>query len=235
VGILEEEDQGFEEDHTWEGFSFKEHVRNGERVVIERALRDAGGSVTRAARLLGFNHHQSLINLINTRHKELLKTRSKVRKRRRHLFSAARKIKKKALETTPKPATSEISILHVEDNKAVGRLIQDALGAEGMHVDSCLSGATALEVLKSDAPYDAIIVDNDLPGLSGLELVLRVRSMAHRHSTPIIMLSGDDIEKEAWRAGVKAFLRKPDAVDEVAATVNRLIEERRAKGLRDGL
>jgi CheY-like chemotaxis protein/tetratricopeptide (TPR) repeat protein len=228
MGRLEGEDQR-SEDHTWEGFSFTQHVHNGERAVIERALRDAGGSVTRAARLLGFKHHQSLISLINSRHKELLKARTTVRKRRHHLFSSPRQIKKKAVKARPAPATSEISILHVEDNKVVARLIQDTLGAEAMHVDTCLSGTTALEILKSEAPYDVIIVDNDLPGLSGLELVLRVRSMARRRNTPIIMLSGDDCEKEAWRAGVNAFLRKPDAVDQVASTITRLLEENRER------
>lgn len=229
VGRLEGEDQE-SKDHTWEGFSFKQHVRDSERAVIERALRDAGGSVTRAARLLGFRHHQSLVSLINSRHKELLHTRSKVRKRRQHLFSPPRKIKKKAVGNKPKPATSEISILHVEDNKVVARLIQDTLGAEGMHVDSCINGARALEVLKGEAPYDAIIVDNNLPGLSGLELVLRLRSMDRRRNTPIIMLSGDDCEKEAWRAGVSAFLRKPEDVEQVSSTIERLLDELKEQG-----
>lgn len=224
VGRLEDENRDVRE-RDWEGFSFKEHVSDSERAVIEQALRDAGGSVTKAARLLGFNHHQSLISLINSRHKELLKKRSTVRKRRRHLFSSPKKTKEKVMKVRARPATSQISILHVEDNKVVARLIQNTLGAEGMHVDSCISGATALEILKSDAPYDAIIVDNDLPGLSGLELVLRVRSMAHRRNTPIIMLSGDDCEKEAWRAGVNDFLRKPEAVDQVASTITRLLDE----------
>jgi len=228
MGRLEGEDQKSEA-HTWEGFSFTQHVHNGEKAVIERALRDAGGSVTRAARLLGFKHHQSLISLINTRHKELLKTRTTVRKRRRHLFSSPRQTKKKAVKERPAPATSEISILHVEDNKVVARLIQDTLGAEGMHVDSCVNGTTALEVLKGSTPYDVIIVDNDLPGLSGLELVLRVRSMARRRNTPIIKLSGDDCEKEAWRAGVNAFLRKPESVDQVSSTIIRLLEERKER------
>jgi len=62
-----------DEQPTWQGFSFKQHVRESERTVLERALRDAGGSVTKAARLLGFKHHQSLISLLNTRHKDLLK------------------------------------------------------------------------------------------------------------------------------------------------------------------
>jgi CheY-like chemotaxis protein/tetratricopeptide (TPR) repeat protein len=230
VARLDGEDEKAE-GHTWEGFSLKQHVHDGERAVIERALRDAGGSVTRAARLLGFRHHQSLVSVINSRHKELLKTRSPVRKRRQHLFSPPRKIeKKKAVKVGPQPATSEISILHVEDNKVVARLIQDTLGAEGMHVDSCISGATALEVLKGVAPYDAIIIDNNLPGLSGLELVLRVRSMDHRRNTPIIMLSGDDCEKEAWRAGVHAFLRKPEDVEQVSSTIERLLDELKERG-----
>src|SRR2546421_3531655 len=79
---LEAKDQKSEE-LTWHGFSFKQHVKESEKTVLERALRDAGGSVTKAARLLGFRHHQSLISLINTRHKELLIARTKIRKRRR--------------------------------------------------------------------------------------------------------------------------------------------------------
>ncbi len=224
---LELEDQRPEQ-NSWEGFSFKQHVQDGERTVIEHALRDAGGSVTKAAHLLGFKHHQSLISLINSRHKELLKTRSPVRKRRRHLFSRPRKIEKKIVKEPTKLTTSAISILHVEDNKAVARLIQDTLGDEGMHVDSCLSGIAALEIIKSDAPYDLIIVDNDLPGLSGLELVLRIRSTAHRRNIPVIMLSADDCEAEAWRAGVNDFLSKPEAVDQVSPTIKRLLDQRKA-------
>jgi CheY-like chemotaxis protein/tetratricopeptide (TPR) repeat protein len=226
VALLEDEAQK-SEDHTWEGFSFKQHVRNGERAVIERALRDAGGSVTRAARLLGFRHHQSLISLINSRHKELLTTRSPVRKRRRHIFSEPRKSKKKLVTTRPRQTASKISILHVEDDESVARLVADTLANQGMHVDSCMNGSTALKILKGDAHYDLIIVNNDLTGLKGVELVVRTKSMAHRRHTPIIMLSGDDCEKEAWRAGVDAFLRKPEAVDQISSTITRLLNERK--------
>jgi tetratricopeptide (TPR) repeat protein len=44
-------------EHSWEGFSFRQEVVKIERALIERALRDTGGSVTKAARLLGFKHH----------------------------------------------------------------------------------------------------------------------------------------------------------------------------------
>jgi CheY-like chemotaxis protein len=210
-----------------DGFSFRRHVRESERTVIERALRDAGGSVTRASRLLGFKHHQSLISIITSRHKDLLQTRSTARRRRRHLFSEPRKIGDTVRGKHREK--SQIAILHVEDNEAVRKLVQDSLTAEGIHVDSCVTGTTGLELLKRHTRYDLLIVDNELPGLSGLELVLRVRSMAHRRNIPIIMLSGDECEKEAWRAGVDDFLRKPDSVNELVSRITRVLQKRREK------
>jgi tetratricopeptide (TPR) repeat protein len=84
------------ESNSWEGFSFKREVRRLEKGLIERALRDAGGSVSKAARLLGFKHHQSLIAIINSRHADLQEKRSAVRKRRKHLFSKPKRAKKAA-------------------------------------------------------------------------------------------------------------------------------------------
>jgi CheY-like chemotaxis protein len=204
-----------------EGLSFKKEVHAFERTLLERALREGGGSVSKASRWLGFRHHQSLISLINTRHQELLKTRSVVRKRRRHLVSKP-KARKKA-STSARPHAGQVSVLHVEDNKQVANVIKDFLSSEGMQVDSCGNGMTALRILTGDARYDVVIVDNDLPGLSGLELVRRVHKITHRRKTPIIMLSGDNIETEAWRAGVKEFLRKPEDIDRVASAVERLL------------
>jgi DNA-binding NtrC family response regulator len=224
---LEVKDQKSEE-LTWEGFSFKRHVKQSETAVLERALRDAGGSVTKAARLLGFRHHQSLISLINTRHKELINARTKIRKRRRRLFSRPQPIDKKvSAETAQQTQLSSVSILHVEDDKAVSDVVQDILGSKGLRIDSCVSGSQALEILRSHTPYDLVVVDNDLPGLSGLELVLRLQAMPHRRKTPVIMLTGDECEAESWRAGVKAFLRKPEGIDQLPATIDRLLKRRR--------
>ncbi|HYX29342.1 MAG TPA: tetratricopeptide repeat protein [Pyrinomonadaceae bacterium] len=211
-----------------EGLSFKKEVHAFERTLLERALREGGGSVSKASRLLGFRHHQSLISLINTRHQELLKTRSVVRKRRRHIVSKP-KASKKARTSEVKPHAGQVSVLHVEDNKQVANVIKDFLSSEGMHIDSCGNGMTALRILTGDARYDVVIVDNDLPGLSGLELVRRVHKITHRRKTPIIMLSGDEIETEAWRAGVKEFLRKPQDIDRVASTVERLVTRGKKK------
>ncbi len=73
-------------DHSWDGFSLKKQMLQSEKILIQRALNDSGGVVSRAARLLGFRHHQSLIALINSRHRDLLPARSPVRIRRRSVM-----------------------------------------------------------------------------------------------------------------------------------------------------
>lgn len=73
-------------EYNWEGFSLKQQVLQSEKVLIQRALADSEGVVSRAARLLGFRHHQTLIALINSRHRDLLEARSPVKIRRRSLM-----------------------------------------------------------------------------------------------------------------------------------------------------
>jgi len=73
-------------DHTWDGFSLKKEILQAEKRLIQRALNDSGGVVSQAARLLGFRHHQSLIALINSRHRDLLAVRSPVKVRRRSVM-----------------------------------------------------------------------------------------------------------------------------------------------------
>jgi CheY-like chemotaxis protein len=214
-----------------DAISFKKEVHAFEEGLLERALRNAGGSVTIASRMLGFKHHQSLISLINTRHQELLKTRSVARKRRKNIVSKPKARKTKSA-INAKPETGQISVLHVEDNKQVAQVITDFLGSEGIKIDTCGNGMTALRILTGEARYDVVIVDNDLPGLSGLELVRRVHKITHRRKTPIIMLSGDNVETEAWRAGVKEFLRKPEDIERVASTVKRFAASIKKKSSR---
>ncbi|HXI24595.1 MAG TPA: response regulator [Pyrinomonadaceae bacterium] len=211
-------------DESWEGFSLRREVKKFEGRFIERALRDAGGSVTKASYLLGFGHHQNLISILTSRHRDLQGLRSVKRRRRSALLAKLKRGKPKpALD----PSTSKLSILHVEDHKIVARLVEELLSAEGIHVDGCANGAAAWEILTGGTRYDALVVDNNLPGLSGLELVLRVRSLPRLRNLPTIMLSGDDCEREAWRAGVNAFLRKSEAVDQLTAVIQRVVAQRR--------
>ncbi|MDT5271580.1 MAG: hypothetical protein QOH49_3766 [Acidobacteriota bacterium] len=70
-------------EERWEGFSLKSEVMRYEAELISRALHDADGVVSHAAKLLGFKHHQTFVALLNNRHKGLLGERRPVVPRRR--------------------------------------------------------------------------------------------------------------------------------------------------------
>jgi transcriptional regulator with GAF, ATPase, and Fis domain len=72
----------------WDGFSLKHEVRRYEAELIERALHEADGVVSRAAQLLGFKHHQTFIALLNNRHKNLLHARNPIVPRKRQTTRA---------------------------------------------------------------------------------------------------------------------------------------------------
>jgi CheY-like chemotaxis protein len=202
---------------TWKGFNFIEAVRRYEARIIERALRDAGGVVTRAAQLLGVERRSLDAMLCRGRHRALASLRTPVEPRRRSLMFR---------DEVDCPDTRAVSVLHVEDDAFVADAVNMTLSGEGWSVETCASGAAALERLQSGARYDVLIFDNRLPDISGLELIRRTRALAHRQQTPIIMLSGDEVEIQARRAGANAFLRKPEDVSVIAETIARQLARR---------
>lgn len=206
---------------SWQDFSLRREIKKIESRFIEQALRDAGGSVSKASRLLGFKHHQSLISLLGARHHELQDHRSIKRKRKRHLIAKGRREQRQSEQ----PGAG-MTVLYVEGPRGISRVVEEVLRGAGIAVDAATSGNAAWEILRSPAQYDALVIDNNLPSVSGLELVLRTRSMAHRRNLPIIMFSADNCEKEAWRAGVDDFLPKSQ-VDQLAARLRRVIDKRR--------
>ena len=205
----------------WAGFSLTERVHAYEARYIKRALVEARGSVSRAARLLGLKHHASLASLLKGRHKSLAHLRTPPEKR------TVKVVRLRGPRSTAKAQTSErprtVKILHVEDNQLIANAVRDALALEGLSVQTVEQGAAALRLLAGDARYHLLIFDNELPGLSGVELVRAARRLAHRKDTPILMLSASDVEAEALAAGADAFLRKPDEAVQLVETVRRLL------------
>ena len=226
IEALGERQAGDQELQELSWAAFRRSVQMAEKALLARALREAEGSVTKAARLLGFKHHQSLISIINIRHKDLLRTRSRVRKRRRHIVSQTRKTRRTSPKLGPVRRTSQLSILHVADNAQATNLFADMFAGENWRVELCQDGDSALRTLTGEEHYDLLIVDNDLPELNGLELIRRARRITRCRRTPIIMLSASDCEREAWRAGVNAFLKKPEQTDDLPTTVARLLADK---------
>lgn len=116
-----------------------------------------------------------------------------------------------------------VRILYAEDDQLVAAAVSETLELEGWQVETCSNGAAALGRVLSAAPFDALLFDDKLPGVRGVEIARRARELPCRRRTPILMLSGSECEREARAAGVDAYLRKPQDVKRLTATIRRLL------------
>jgi DNA-binding response OmpR family regulator len=110
-------------------------------------------------------------------------------------------------------------------------MVKDTLESEGWEIETCVDGSISLEKIESDAHYDLLLLDSDLPGVNGLELLRCARSMAHRRQTPIVLLSAQTIEREALDAGANAVLHKPEGVGSLTATIARFLTVQGSAGV----
>ena len=206
----------------WTNYSFDRSVHRYEARQIRRALEDAGGVISKAARLLDLTH-QRLHKILKNRHKSLRELLAEIIASGQESGSDADTISH--LDQGSNEATQPIRILHVEDDPTIAALVQEISEHEGWKVEHCIDGTIALKELAADTDYDVLLVDYQLPGVNGLEVVRQARSMVHRQDLRIIMLSGTLHEAEAREAGADGFLRKPQDIGSIVETVNRLVGE----------
>jgi two-component system chemotaxis response regulator CheY len=117
-----------------------------------------------------------------------------------------------------------LTILYVEDNRLVSEAVRGMLESEGWSVISCADGNAGMNRLAGGRAYDLLLLDNDLPGASGIELTRYARSLPNYRSTPIIMVSATECSADARSAGVNLFLSKPDDIHTLVDAVRRLTE-----------
>jgi CheY-like chemotaxis protein len=118
------------------------------------------------------------------------------------------------------------TILYVEDEPLLRISVAEMLSEEGWRVVSCAHGRAALARIEGGEHFDLLVLDNGLPGVSGLELLRRARALEHRRATPVVIFSAGDCEREARESGADAFLRKPRDVRRLARVVAALLSAR---------
>lgn len=113
-------------------------------------------------------------------------------------------------------------VLAVEDDPVLGAYVHEQLGRCGFAVTWCRNGPDALE-LALQSPYDAVLMDILLPGMSGLEVLARLRQ---RSSTPVILMSALGSEQDriqGFRRGADDYLPKPFSVDELHVRLEAIL------------
>ncbi len=119
-------------------------------------------------------------------------------------------------------------VLIVEDDVALGKMVRDWLLMEHHKVEIVTDGADAKEMLKV-YDYDIVILDWELPHVSGIEILKEFRSRGK--STPVLVLTGRsaiDDKETGFDAGADDYLTKPFHGKELTARLRALL--RRPEG-----
>ncbi|MBD1383552.1 response regulator transcription factor [Metabacillus arenae] len=114
---------------------------------------------------------------------------------------------------------SSEKILIIEDEKKIARLIQLELEHEGYETDAAWTGTEGLEKFKS-TKWDLVLLDVMLPGLSGMEVLRRIRALGNY--TPIILLTARDSlpdKVSGLDLGANDYMTKPFEIEELLARI----------------
>jgi DNA-binding response OmpR family regulator len=109
------------------------------------------------------------------------------------------------------------SVLVIDDDPSVRRLVCDVLEAYGYHATACEDGFSGLRAVAAERP-DCVVLDVMMPGLDGHDVLSRIRATAEGARLPVVMLTAAADDDHAWRAwteGVDYFLAKPFEPDEL--------------------
>ena len=119
-------------------------------------------------------------------------------------------------------------VLVVDDEEPVRHLVRDVLELGGYDVGEAGDGPSALAHV-AERPPDCLVLDVMMPGMSGIEVLARLRETPDGAELPVLVLTaaGDDGTTWAgWQAGASYYLPKPFDVDHLLTWVSRLIEIR---------
>ena len=122
-------------------------------------------------------------------------------------------------------------ILVVDDDISVRHLTTEVLVYSGYRVDTAEDGAVAWDTLQINS-YDLLVTDHNMPKVSGVELLKKVRLA--RMALPTILVSGamprEELNRHAWLQ-IQATLLKPYTVPELLGTVKEVL--RATEGARE--
>jgi PAS domain S-box-containing protein len=116
-------------------------------------------------------------------------------------------------------------VMYVDDDEALVFLVKRALTRKGFEVTTFTDPRVAVATLRNQPmAFDLVVTDYNMPGYSGLELLREARLI--RPELPIALASGyvtAEIEQNALAEGARALIYKPNDVDEMCETLQRLL------------
>lgn len=118
------------------------------------------------------------------------------------------------------------AIVIAEDDPDIRAMITEKLSRAGHEVTAAEDGAAAIVAVKRSRP-DVVVLDMQMPGLSGLDVVRLIRADPATASVPVIMVTSHSQPQfigESFNSGVDDFLAKPFSPRELAARIEHLMQ-----------
>ena len=115
------------------------------------------------------------------------------------------------------------SILIVDDELSIRRVLKEILNSKGFDTHSASCDEAGLEVL-SEIKVDIVITNIWMPGMDGIELT---RLIKRRYDSDVIIMTGyhSFIYEEAIRIGASDLLHKPAKLEDLLASINRILDK----------
>jgi len=121
-----------------------------------------------------------------------------------------------------KQSINAMNILLAEDNPVNQEVIREILRRAGHQVQIVEDGEKALDALASDEDYDLVLLDMNMPEVSGLDVLKQFRFMDTSAKTPVVMLSADALPetmRACKEAGANDYLTKPVNLEQLLETL----------------
>ncbi|MFT4705922.1 MAG: two-component system chemotaxis family response regulator WspR [Bradymonadia bacterium] len=129
-------------------------------------------------------------------------------------------------------------VLYMEDDAAISRQVQQRLEAAGLRVDVASNGESGL-IMHRVRRYDVLIVAQELPVRTGLDVVWTLSAKAELPPTIMVAKQGDaEVAVQALKLGVGDYLLKDEDarfIDVLPGCLQQIIRERRERDEKDGL
>ena len=124
----------------------------------------------------------------------------------------------------PAPDTSRKYILIVEDNPLNLKLFSAMVAAQGYGVLQAVDGLQGVDLAQREHP-DLIIMDVDLPGISGLEATRLLKADAETRDIPIIITTAYEYDDEIRASGCDGYMSKPISVADFVGLIDSLMSQ----------